>query len=57
MPKVSVALDEAEQNDLQRIVIDKDETEALHFVREVIWARVQAARRLGLRSHLEAGQS
>lgn len=56
MPKVSVALDETEQNDLEHIVIDKDEAEALRFVREVIWARVQAARRLGLRSHLEAGQ-
>ncbi len=56
MPKVSVALDETELNDLEQIVIDKDEAAALRFVREVIWARVQAARRLGLRGHHEAGR-
>lgn len=55
MPKVTVVLDEIEQGDLEQIVIDKDEAPALRFMREVIWARVQAARRQGLRGHLEAG--
>ncbi len=57
MPKVSVVLDEQEQQELQMILTDADDEAALRFLKEVVWAQVQAARRKGLRSHLEAGQS
>jgi hypothetical protein len=56
MSKASVVLDESEQNELEQIVIDKDEPAALRFVQEVVWERVRTARRQRLRSHLEAGQ-
>lgn len=57
MPKVSVVLDEQEQQELQMILTDADDAAALRFLKEVVWAQVQAARRTGLRSHLDAGQS
>lgn len=51
---MSVVLDEQEQVELQIILVDRDEAAALRFLREVVW--VQAVRRKGLRSHLEAGR-
>jgi len=56
MSKVSVVLDEQEQQEVQMILTDGDGAAALHFLKEVVWAQVQAVRRKGLRSHLEAGQ-
>ena len=56
MPKVSVVLDEQQQAELQMILVDRDEAEALRFLKEVVWTQVQAVRRKGLRGHLEAGQ-
>jgi hypothetical protein len=55
MDKVSITLDEKEQTELQMILADKDGEEALRFLKEVIWAQVQAVRRKALRSHLEKG--
>jgi len=55
--KVSVVLDEQEQRELQMILTDGDSVAALRFLKEVLWAQVQAVRRKELRSHLEAGQS
>lgn len=57
MSKVSVVLDEQEQQELQMILTDRDDVAALRFLKEVVWAQVQAVRRKELRSHLEAGQS
>ena len=57
MPKVSVVLDEEEQAELQVILMDRDKAEALRFLKEVVWAQVEAIRRRGLHSHLESGQS
>ena len=56
MPKVSVILDEEEQAELQIILVDRDEAAALRFLREIVWAQLQAIRRKGLHSHLESGQ-
>jgi hypothetical protein len=56
VPKISVVLDEQEQVELQVILVDRDEAAALRFLREVVWVQVQAVRRKGLRSHLEAGR-
>jgi len=55
LQKVSVVLDEQEQTELQVLVADGDEAAALRFLREVVWAQVQAVRRKELRSHLEKG--
>ena len=57
MPKVSVVLDEQEQTELQVILVDRDEAAALRFLKEVVWAQLQAVRRKGLHGQLEAGQS
>jgi hypothetical protein len=56
LSKVSVVLDEQEQQELQMILTDGDGAAALRFLKDAIWAQIQAARRKGLRSHLEAGQ-
>ena len=56
MSKVSVVLNEQEQQELQMILSDRDDVAALRFLKEVVWTQVQAVRRKGLRSHLEAGQ-
>ncbi len=56
MSKVSVTLDEQQQAELQVLVADGDEAEALRFLKEVVWTQVQAVRRKELRSHLENGR-
>ena len=56
MAKVAVVLDEQEQVELKVILSDSDAAEALRFLKEVVWAQVQAARRKELRGHLEQGQ-
>jgi hypothetical protein len=56
MAKISIVLDERQQQDLQMILTDADAAAALRFLREIVWSQVQAVRRKGLRSHLEAGQ-
>ncbi len=54
--KVSVVLDEEQQTWLRMVLTDRDGEEALRFLRQVVWAQVEAVRRKGLRGHLEAGQ-
>ena len=39
------------------ILTDRDDVAALRFLKEVVWTQVQAVRRKGMRSHLEAGQT
>jgi len=56
MSKVAVVLDEQEQAELKVILSDNDAAEALRFLKEVVWAQVQAVRRKELRGHLEQGQ-
>lgn len=53
MSNVSVVLDEQQQTELQMLLADKDGAEALRFLKEVVWAQVQAVRRKALRSHLD----
>jgi hypothetical protein len=56
MSKIAVTLDDQELTQLQMILADQDGAEALRFLREVVWERIQAIRRKELRSHLEQGQ-
>lgn len=57
MAKVSVTLDDKQQAELKMILVDEDAEAALVFLKEIIWDQIQAALRLGLRSHLEMGSS
>ena len=54
--KLSIVLDEQQQQQVEMILADGDGAEALRFLKEVVWAQVQAVRRHGLRSHLDKGQ-
>jgi len=56
LSKVTVVLDEQEQQELQMILADGDGTAALQFLKKVVWSQVQAVRRKGMRGHLEAGR-
>ena len=55
MLKISIVLDEQQQAELQVLLADRDGAAALRFLKEVVWAQVQAVRRKELRSHLEKG--
>jgi len=55
MLKVVVTLDEQQQTELEMIIADKDEEEALNFLKEVIWSQVREIHRKELRGHLEKG--
>ena len=56
MAKVTIVLDEQQQAELEMLIADGDQAEALRFLKEVVWQQVQAVRKLGLRSHLERGR-
>ena len=56
MNKVSVVLDEQQQDQLRMVLADRDGVEALQFLREVILPQVESVRRKEMRGHLEAGQ-
>jgi hypothetical protein len=56
MAKAAIVLTDEEQAQIQVAISDRDAEEALRILREVIWAQIQAARRKGLRGHLEQGQ-
>ena len=55
MAKVNVTLDDQQQAELKMILVDEDGEAALHFLKEVILKQIEAALRMGLRSHLEKG--
>lgn len=57
MSKVSVVLDEQQQNEIRMILVDEDAQAALRFLKRVIWKQVQAVERKELRSHLDEGQA
>ena len=57
MSKIAVVLDEREVAELKVLLADGDGKEALRFLKEVIWAQVEASRRKGMQSHLEKGHS
>jgi dsDNA-binding SOS-regulon protein len=55
MLKVSVVLDEQQQDELKMILADEDKEAALLFLKEVIWSQIQTTHRKEMRSHLEKG--
>ena len=53
--KTAVALEEEELVELQRIIIDRDEKEALTFLKKVVFDKVLRSQKGRLRSHLDTG--
>lgn len=53
--KTAIALDEKDLLELERIVIDSEEKEALGFLKKVIYDRIVHSQQGKLRSHLDTG--
>jgi len=53
--KTAVALEEEELIELQRIIIDHDEKEALRFLRKVIYNKIAKSQGGRLKCHLDSG--
>ena len=51
--KTAVALDEEELLELQRIIIDRDEKEALLFLKKSVYDKVARSQQGRLKSHLD----
>ncbi|MBE0415369.1 MAG: hypothetical protein IBX36_02345 [Dehalococcoidia bacterium] len=51
--KTAVALEEEELVELQRIIIDRDEKEALRFLKKSVYDKVAKSQRGRLKSHLD----
>jgi hypothetical protein len=53
--KTAVAIEEEEMVELQRIIINRDEKEALRFLKKVVFDRVLRSQKGRLKSHLDTG--
>jgi len=53
--KAAVSLDERDVMELERIVTDADEKEALRFVKKSIYDRIVQAQKGRLQSHIDSG--
>ena len=53
--KSAISLDEGELLELERIVTDVDEKEALRFLKKVVYDRVAQSQKGRLQSHLDGG--
>ncbi len=52
--KSAVSLDEEEVMELERIITDNDEKEALRFIKKAIYDRILHSQQGRLKSHLDA---
>lgn len=53
--KTAIALDEKELLELERIITDGDEKEALRFLKKIVYDRVARSQQGRLKSHLDTG--
>ena len=53
--KTAIALQEEELLELQRIIIDRDEKEALIFLKKSVYDKVARSQQGRLKSHLDTG--
>ena len=53
--KTAVSFEEEELIELQRIIIDRDEKEALKFLKKSVYDRVLRSQKGRLKSHLDTG--
>lgn len=51
--KTAVSFDEKDLMELERIITDNDEKEALRFVKKAVYDRISRAQRGRLKSHLD----
>jgi len=52
--KTAISFDEEDMMELERIVTDNDEKEALRFIKKSIYDRISHAQQDKLKSHLDA---
>ncbi len=52
--KTAIALDEGELLELERIIVDDDQKEALKFLKRMVYDRILHAQQGRLKSHLDA---
>ena len=52
--RTAISLDEPEMLELERIITDGDEKEALHFLKKAVYEKIFLAQRGKLKSHLDA---
>ena len=53
--KAAISLDEAEVLELERVITDRDEKEAMAFLKRCIYDRILHAQQGRLKSHLDSG--
>ena len=55
--KTAIMLDEAEVLELERVVTDRDEKEAIAFLKRCVYDRILHAQQGRLKSHLDTGDN
>jgi hypothetical protein len=53
--KTAICLEEEELIELERIIIDQDEAEALRFLKKRVYDKIASAQRNRLKCHLDTG--
>jgi len=53
--KTAISLDEKELLELERIITDGDEKEALRFLKKAVYEKVERSQQGRLKSHLDTG--
>jgi hypothetical protein len=55
--KAAISLDEAEVLELERVITDRDEKEAIVFLKRCVYDRILHAQQGRLKSHLDSGDN
>jgi len=55
--KTAISLDEKELLELERIITDADEKEALSFLRKAVYNKIARSQQGKLKSHLDTGDN
>lgn len=55
--KAAISLDEAEILELERVITDRDEKEAIAFLKRCVYDRILHAQQGRLKSHLDSGDN
>jgi hypothetical protein len=55
--KTAISLDEAEVLELERVITDRDEKEAIVFLKRCVYDRILHAQQGRLKSHLDSGDN
>ena len=53
--RAAIALDEEELLELERVITDRDEKEALRFLKKAVYDKVARSQQGKLKSHLDTG--